>query len=226
MLMISFLQDLPQISLQVRLFVAFIILQKAVNMYLDNQLDVPAIQKELYAFCNKEILDSLDEELRNQIDEESRFKILRQLPLIIKRDSLFGRFDNLVQQAVHYFEQVDFSQYIADLHAFKESCGAQYRTFYTNYWTYKVFSDSLSIPDYEKSKEKLIYTGMEFAMFQCIALASFLKNGRLYQEEYNYIITSLSRTAEDNLPFRELLTAQIKDYNLVSPAGLLLFVLV
>ena len=87
---------------------------------------------------------------------------------------------------------------------------------------YRIFSDTLSIPDYEKVKEKFAYIAVEFAVFQTIALVSFVKNQRLIREEYIYIISCLSRMMEHSVNFMEDLKRQIREKNLASGAGLLL----
>lgn len=222
--LVSILQEFPQIALNARLFASFMILQKAVGMYQEHRLDIPAIQLEIAACLDERNLYALEEKLNGSVDENARFRLLSQLPALVNEFAPTGRFEGQVQRAVRYFAEVDHAQYLSDVEAFKKSCCLPYHAFYSNYWVYRIFADTLSIPDYEKSKEKMIYIGMEFAIFQSIALAGFAEHGRLDRTEYLSIISSLSRTTENYAYFRHLLAARIRDNHLVSAAGLLLLI--
>ena len=111
------------------------------------------------------------------------------------------------------------------LKRFREEVLKTYDGFYTNYWVYRIFSDTLSLPEYEKAKEKFIYIAVEFALFQMIAMVSFAE-GRFTQEEYACIISCLSRLTEHNPRFSNDLISEIHKNNLANTAGLLLLTIV
>ena len=220
---VELLQSMPHISLNTRLFAAFTILEEAVRMYGGHQFNADIFRAEVNAYIQEPILSALEKQLKNAVDEKKRYYFLKEIINIAIDNKRPEYFTELVQQSVDYFNQEYSEQYLSDLQAFKEYSLAVYSNFYTNYWVYRIFSDILSIPEYEKSKKKFVYIAIEFALFQIITLASFVKKGRIIDEkEYIYIISSLSRMMEHNESFRKKLTFQMDKNNLVSAAGVLL----
>ncbi len=191
-------------------------------MYQEGALDGEVFEREVLFYAREDVLKSLEMRLGKSVNEESQYHFLGQLLKIAEKYEGLERFLGLLQQAGQYFEEKSPEQYASDVKAFKETCLAEYSGFYTNYWVYRIFSDTLSIPDYEKVKEKFAYIAVEFAVFQTIALVSFVKNQRLIREEYIYIISCLSRMMEHSVNFMEDLKRQIREKNLASGAGLLL----
>lgn len=80
----------------------------------------------------------------------------------------------------------------------------------------------IAIPDHERLKERFIYIAIAQALFQTIALAAFVKNGRSDREGYVYIVSYLSRLMEHSGDFRKRLKEKIHEYGLASAAGVLL----
>ena len=220
--MVHILQSMPKVSLNVRLFTAFTILEEGIRMYQEGALDGEVFEREVLFYAREDVLKSLEMRLGKSVNEESQYHFLGQLLKIAEKYEGLERFLGLLQQAGQYFEEKSPEQYASDVKAFKETCLAEYSGFYTNYWVYRIFSDTLSIPDYEKVKEKFAYIAVEFAVFQTIALVSFVKNQRLIREEYIYIISCLSRMMEHSVNSMEDLKRQIREKNLASGAGLLL----
>ena len=64
--LVSMLQEFPQIALNARLFASFMILQKAVGMYQEHRLDIPAIQLEIAACLDERNLYALEEKLNGK----------------------------------------------------------------------------------------------------------------------------------------------------------------
>lgn len=220
---VELLQNTPHISLTTRLFAAFTILEEAVRMYEEHQLNADSFKAEVNAYIQEPILSALEKQLKNAVDEKKRYYFLKEIINIAIDNKRPECFTELVQQSVDYFSQEYSEQYLSDLQAFKEYNLAVYSNFYTNYWVYRIFSNILSIPEYEKSKKEFVYIAIEFALFQTITLVSFVKKGRIIDEkEYIYIISSLSRMMEHNESFRKKLTFQMVKNNLVNAAGILL----
>lgn len=220
---VMILQETPEVSLNTRLFVAFNILEAAVSMYQNEQMDLVSLQKDIELYAQKSVLSALEPQLEQVVDESSRHQIFRQLLAVVSTFTGYRRFAELVGQAIKYFDEEDIERYVTDAQAFKEVCLTRYSDFYTNYWVYCIFSDTLSLPDYTKAKERFIYIAIEFALFQMITMVSFIKNGRLDQEEYIYIISTLSRIMEHREAFRRELIGKIHESNIVSAVGVLVF---
>lgn len=219
---VMILQEMSDISLDVRLFVAFTILEAAVSMYQNDQMDIASFQKDIERYAQRSVLYALGPQLEQVVDETGRHRIFRQLLSVASTFTRYDRLAKLVRQAIQYFDEETIERYTADAQAFKRACLAGYRDFYTNYWVYCIFADTLSFPDYAGSKEKFVYIAIEFALFQVIAMVSFVKRGRLDREEYIYIISTLSRIMEHRSSFRKNLMEKMHESNLVSAAGVLM----
>ena len=133
------------------------------------------------------------------------------------------RFNELIQNAIQYFNERGIDQYKEDIQKFKETCCVSFQNFYTNYC--HIFSDLISIPDYQRSKEIFIYDAVEFAFIQTISLVSYVNKGVLDKSEYSYVISCFARAFEHNHSFRSQLMEEIQKNNLISAAGLLMFII-
>jgi len=223
--MVEILQSMPQISLNTRLFTAFTVLEEGIRMYREDQLDGEAFEKEVSLYAQEAILWGVETRIGQLVDGRKQYQFLRQLFFIMQQytQAESQRFAKLIRQAELYFSECGMEQYLSDVQAFKENCRAEYGRFYTNYWVYRIFSYMITIPEYEKSKEKFIYTAVEFAMIQMILLADFVKQGgRIDREDYIYIISCISRVAEHSSKFETDLLKHIHEKNLASGAGVLL----
>ncbi len=223
---ISILQDMPRITLNTRLFTAFTILEEGIRMHQENQPDAGKLEREVCFYAQESVLRSLEIQLPQAVNGDSQYRFVQHLLKIAGSYRRYERLSQLIRQAMVYFEEHDSRQYLSDAQEFKKACLDAYPDFYTNYWVYRIFADTLSVPDYEKSKEKFSYIAIEFALFQTIALAAFAKRGSLDHEEYVYIICTLSRILEHTLSFRDVLMNEIHEKNLASAVGILLMALI
>ena len=222
--LVEFLYTMRQISLPVRLFAAFTILEEGVRMDREGNHNADLLRLCIDAYAQPEVLCAMEEKLRGVVDERSRYHFLGQILNIAGKYKEYERFHRLVQQAVEYFGREYTEDYEQQLKTFRETVCREYGKFYTNYWVYRLFCDLISVPEFEKSREKFLYIGVEFALFQTIALVSFIK-GNLAREEYMYIISCLSRLMEHSDSFYQSLTSSIVDNDLVSVAGILLLII-
>lgn len=223
--MVEVIQDMPGISLNTRLFAAFTILEEAIAMCESDQMDTDGFRMKVNAYVQAPVLAAIDGQVTGAVDEEKRYRFLQRILAIAGRYREQDRFFELVQHAAAYFSQGYSDRYLSDFKRFREEVLKAYDGFYTNYWVYRIFSDTLSLPEYEKAKEKFIYIAVEFALFQMIAMVSFVE-GRFTQEEYACIISCLSRLTEHNPRFYKDLISEIHKNNLANTAGLLLLTIV
>lgn len=224
---IGIIQDMPQITLNTRLFTAYTILEEGIRMYQENQLDSGKLEKEVSFYAGESVLRNVETQLTQVVNGSSQYRFAEQLLKIADSyNQRYVRLFRLVRQAMAYFEEHDIGQYMSDAQEFKKACLDTYPDFYTNYWVYRIFADTLSVPDYEKSKEKFSYIAIEFALFQTIAMAAFAKRGSLDHEEYIYIISTISRILEHTENFRNVLMNEIHEKKLASAAGILLMALI
>ena len=219
--LVEFLYAVRQISLPVRLFAAFKILEEGIRMEEEHNHNADLLRLSINAYAQPEVLCAMEENLRGVVDERSRYRFLRQILNIAGRYDDYERFHKLVQQALEYFSQDYTEEYQQRMREFQETVCREYGKFYTNYWVYRLFCDMISVPEFTKSREKFLYIAVEFALFQTIALTSFIK-GTLDREEYIYIISCLSRLMEHSTSFYESITSSIVSNDLVSVAGVLL----
>lgn len=224
--MVMLIQGKPDILLSTRLFTAFTILEDAIRMQQNSEMDASLLQKNIDACTQDAILYALEDTLIGSIDEQKRYRLWAPLLDCLNIHSKTDTFGQIVWQAKEYFQQNTFEQYLSDMQEFLNAAYPVYSNFYTNYWIYRIFSDTLSIPEYEKSKEKFLYIAIEFAINQILCFTSCMKKQRLDREEYIYIISSLSRIMEHNAAFQKALVEQIKENNLASAAGVLMLTIV
>lgn len=220
----NILKSAPDISLSSRLFLSFSALTESIKLYQSGKLDIDCFEQN----CTKiTALPIIEEELKNAIDDKNRYQIIKQLLLIIynTNSNSENRFIQYIHDAAEYFSKNNTNQYIADLTRFREEFCSSYQNFYTNYWVCRLFSDILSIPEYENSKELFIYFAVGFALIQAISLVYFSNNGKIERDEYIYIITTLDRLLEHNSSFCKLFITEIAQNKLDNAAGLLLFII-
>ncbi len=223
---VDILQCFPSVTLSTRLFVSYKILETAIQFYQTGQIDYHSLSPHINLYFQENTLHSLDVQLSHAVSEANRYSFLRKLQTILYRKPVLERFSQLIRLTNNYFAQTSFEQYLSDMAAFRSAI-QDYTSFYTNYWVYRIFSDSLEIPDYELVKTKFIYIAAEFCLIQTIALASFVNNNKkLNRDEYIYIISCISRTFEHSEAFRRLLTDKLVENNTISDAGLLLMTVI
>lgn len=222
---IDILQSNANVTLGTRLYASFNILDKAIHLYQTNQLDSDIFKANIDIYFQENTLLSLDTQLHNIVNEANRFAFIQQLQTIILENAYDDHTIQLATQTYNYFQHNNLEEYLSDIALFRTSI-QKYNNFYTNYWVYHIFSDILEIPEYELTKEKLLYIALKFCCIQFIALASFSQNKNLDHNEYIYIISCISRIMEHNESFRKRLLAKLHENDLVSVAGLLLMTLV
>lgn len=225
--MIDVLQGTPDISLQTRLFTAFTILEESIRLYQDGRPDADILQKDIQTLSQANILYALEPQVNQLVSEANRYHFLQQLTANTQNFRKGSeRFARLVKNTGEYFGRNCFEQYVSDMQAFRSSFCPAYAAFYTNYWVYRIFSDFLSIPEYEKAKEKFIFIATEFALIQAIALAAFSRKGSLDREEYIYIISYLSRELEHSQSVHDDILSRLNGNNMISVAGLMMLTIV
>ncbi|MCI6553197.1 MAG: flagellin lysine-N-methylase [Lachnospiraceae bacterium] len=219
------LQGMPEVKLITRIFAAFHILDKAIQLYSNEQPDFDLLKPHIGSYFQREILLSLDERLHNIVNETKRYAFLQQLQTVMCENVSNDRFGELIMQSYRYFQENNLEKYLSDITEFRANI-QEYHAFYTNYWVYRMFPDLLTIPEYDASKEKMLYIAMEFCCIQILALASFVSNKKLDRDEYIYIISGISRLMEHNTSFRQQAIDKLRQNDLVSAAGLLLLILI
>lgn len=211
------------ISLSARLFLAFTVLNEAVQMYQNGCPDSDVFEKNCSSI---QTLPYIEKQLSFILNDVQRFDIIKQALHIFYNDfTPHKRFNELIQNAIQYFNERGIDQYREDIQKFKETCCVSFQNFYTNYWICHIFSDLISIPDYQRSKEIFIYDAVEFAFIQTISLVSYVNKGVLDKSEYSYVISCFARAFEHNHSFRSQLMEEIQKNNLISAAGLLMFII-
>lgn len=217
------LQNNPDITLTTRLFVSFQILEQAILLQQNGELSFEVLKTDIDRYSQRHYLASLDTQLHNIVKENSRYRFLQQL-LTIVPGSGDERFNRLARQTISYFNENDVEVYLADLVRFRRfTC--TYDTFYTNYWVYRIFLDLIATPDYESTKDNLLYIAAEFCLFQTFALVANAKQC-LDRDEYIYMISYIARIMEHNDNFRRNLTTHLQENDSISAAGLLTLILV
>lgn len=218
----NILKSTENISLSARLFLVFNVLNHSIQMYQNCQLDMDLFERT----CVKtNTLPYIETQLNNIIDEQKRYELFKNIINIIGNHPTDNRFNKLVNDVAQYFNKNSFTQFKSDLINFKQNFCAYYQNFYTNYWIYRIFSGIISIPDYEKSKEMIIYFAIGFSLIQIISMISFTNDDGLSKDKYINIISCLDRTLEHNHPFRKQLISEINRNGLISAAGLLIFII-
>lgn len=222
---INIIQSVPDISLNTRLFASYNILDIAIRSYQNNQLDYNAIKADVDSYFQQESLSSLDSTLHNIVNETNRYTFLQQLQTIMSNYTAFEHFTELIQQSRTYFEKDDFESYQSDLRAFRHYIKS-YDTFYTNYWAYHIFSDTVVIPDYNLAKDRFIYAAAEFCLIQSLALAAFAEKKELNKDEYIYIISCVCRRMEHDSNYKKEIIDSLKKNNSINVATLLLMIFI
>lgn len=219
---IDLLYHFRELFLNTRLFAALNIIDRAISNCTSNTPDYNVVKEYIDSYYVPGVMTSLNNDLTNVVKESSRYNFLQNI-INIYHDNItpVPKHIELAKQTLNYFEQNNFEQYSHDVTLFKEAI-KPYHNFYTNYWVYRIFSETIEIPDYTKVKEKFIYIGIEFCLIQAMALASFVQNQTLDREEYIYIISSISRMEHVS---RQELVEQLRKNNLLSTAGLLLLII-
>ncbi len=221
---ISMIQSFPDISINTRLFVSYKIIERAIQIYQGKQEDYTLLSKEIDCYFQSNTLFSLDTQLQNVVNESDRYHFLQKIQVLIHTLSDSGTFSEQAAQTMEYFSQTTLEKYLSDLDAFR-SYMQSYKTFYTNFWVYNIFSNILNIPDYALMKKKLIYIATKFCLIQTVALAIFANNKEVNRNEYIYIISCISRKFEHSSRFRQQLDETLVNNNMISLAGLLLLLL-
>lgn len=224
---IEVLQHYPQITLLARLFASWKILESAIQFYQKwGQPDYHSLSPSIDLYFQENTLYSLDSQLSYAINEANRYNFLKKFQTVLYGHPTFGRFSQLIELTNTYFTQSGFEQYLSDIALFRAAI-QDYAFFYTNFWVYRIFSDCLGIPDYERVKTNFIYIAAEFCLIQTIALVSFTSNGKkLNRDEYVYIISSVSRLLEHDKTFQQHMTDKLVENHTISAAGLLLMILI
>lgn len=209
-------------SLSVKLFLIFNVLNHSIQMYQNNQLDIDLFDNT----CTKtSTLPYIETQLNGIISDRNRYDILKNIMNIFNSHSTNQRFYQCIYDAVQYFNKTNITQFISDVKKFKQNFCCSYQNFYINYWTYRIFTNMISIPDYEKSKEMILYFAVGFSLIQTISMVSFINDDGLSKKKYINIISYLDRILEHSHPFREQLISEIKRNDLISAAGLLIFII-
>ena len=222
---IDILQNNADISLNTRLYIAFNILDKAIQSYQNEQLDFNLLKPTIDLYSQKDTLCSFDIQLHDIVNESNRYIFLQELQTILFENLPEGHFEKLAIQTYVYFTKNDLEKYLSDIIAFRANI-KEYTTFYTNYWIYRIFSDILEIPDFNLSKEKMLYIAMEFCCAQAVALASFVNKKKIDRDEYIYIISNISRMMEHHAAFRQYLIEKLNKNNMINAAGFMLMILI
>lgn len=165
----------------------------------------------------------MDAGLRGVISEESRYHFLQKIQLLIDVQNGSEIFCEMVRQVKDYFALNDLEQYLDDVEKFKSSQDI-YRDFHHKYWMYRIFSDLIQVPDFEKSKENFLCIAAGFCLAQVVALVASREKGVLERETYICVLSNISRMMEHNRIFKETVVKQMDENHINGLAGLLLLV--
>ena len=221
---IDLLYNFRELSLNTRLFVSFKIMDEAISHCTDNAPDYNMVKEYIDSYYAEGVMTALNDSLQYIVKESSRYHFIQNIINIFQHTiplKFSGRYIKLIERTINYFGQNDFEQYARDISLFRDAIKS-YHNFYTNYWVYRLFSEMIEIPDYVQVKEKFIFVGIEFCLIQAIALASFVQDQTLEQDEYIYIISSVSRVEHAS---RQKLVDQLSVNDMISAAGLLLLII-
>lgn len=218
---VNILQHPSNITLNARLFVSYNILDKAIQLYQEKQLDFNTLKKDVDECFQEDVLLSINADIQGMVLEKERYDFLRQIQVVMHDFVEQERFRNITLRIEEYFSRDDYSQYLSDMQRFKEYLHL-YDNFYINYWICRIFTKMIAIPDYERVREEFIYIATEFCLFQIAAFVLYAENGTLTREEYIYIISFVSRRMDHNEGFKKNLMAQLKDNDVIDIVGLLL----
>lgn len=223
---IDILQQFSDISLHARLFACYKIIENAIELYQKETLDSQAINQYIDSYFVPGTMACLDKQLHDIVNESNQLRIMQSLHTILRGTHPFHeRFTELIAQTGVYFSEITTEKFALDLAAFRKHI-AKYNKFYTNFWSYRAFSELIQIPDYEHVAQNFIYIAAELCLTQTMALAVFANNQQLNDDEYVFIISCISRCMEHNQGFRNQLTQQLLENDAINLAGLLLLTLI
>lgn len=221
---INLIQKTPGVSLKTRLFISFVVLDKAICRIQRHRANYTDFRKEIEIYLQDDIQISIKKKIDNSIDENKRYRFLREIQKLLPEEVTDQRFRTMIRRVKVCFQQ-DEAGYLAVIQGFFDEI-RRYEVFFTNYWVYRIFQEGISIPDYEKTKEKFIYIASEFCLIQMFALALYMDKKEAGREEYIYTVSAVSRMMEHNKGFRDNLTAQLNGNDIVNAAGLMLMILI
>lgn len=224
--LLGIMQGYPQVDLMPRVFTCYQITEKALELYNQNCLDYDRLNPMIAAYCREDTLCTFEAQLKNIVSDEQRYSFLQKLKVVLATVSDNSIIINYREQFIEYFDKASCETYLEDLESFRKDMKA-YDKFYTNYWTYRIFEDFLSFPDFMQSKKKLLYIAAEFCLVQAVALGIYAKKEKqLSKEEYILIVSHISRVMEHNNLFRKKLTDTMEENNMINLAGILLLTFV
>ncbi len=223
--MVNIMESYSHISLKARLYAIYKIVESAVEFYKQEQLDYNAFMEFVAFYFQENILMSFEKQLKGAVSTKACLNFVKELQTVLENIKVFEEDKEMVECTESYYSLIEESDYVLHWQLFREATES-YKQFYNNYWVCHLFTDSMSIPDYERVKEKILYIAVEFCLIQSVALANFVMNGgELNRDEYILIISRICRTMEHDQKFRESLTLILCENNAISLAGLMLMVL-
>ncbi len=222
--MVDVFQNPVKLSLHTRAALAFDILEKAIERYKDGRTDPEEI-KEAVAWCFQDSkLNMMEMRLHGIVDENSRYRFLQEIRFLLDTNNCSERFMEMIREMNTYFASNDLEQYLKDIQNLKNiQCG--YGDFHIRYWVCHIFSDLLSIPEYEKARENFMYIAACFCLAQMMALVVCVNQGTLDRNQYIYIISNISRKMEHNKYFKMQLMNRLDENKINGLAGLLLMII-
>lgn len=224
--LMAVIQGYSNFSLVTRLFVCYQILEIALKLYNNNCLDFEEFDRVISLYCNESNLSAYESQLQSMQMEEQRYTFLKSLKNVLKTSDSSAPKESGYEKFVSYFEKTDYQTYLSDLGHFRERM-KEYEDFWSKYLTYRMFSEFISLPDFNGARTNLLYIAAEFCLIQAIALANYADNqGVLTEEEYILIISYLSRIMEHNKSFHTNLAKNMEEQGVVNLAGLLLMTFV
>lgn len=224
--LMAVMQGYSNLSLVTRVFLCYQILEIALKLYNNNCLNFEEFDRAISLYRNENNLHAYELQLQSLQMEEQRFIFLKSLKNVLKTSDSSKEKDSCFEKFVSYFEKTDYQAYLSDLDHFRERM-KEYEKFWTKYWTYRMFSGFISLPDFNGVRTNLLYIAAELCLIQAIALANYVNSQRvLTEEEYSLIISKLSRIMEHNKLFHKNLAKNMEEQGVVNLAGLLLMTFV
>ena len=98
-------------------------------------------------YRNENNLRAYELQLQSMQMEEQRYIFLKSLKNVLKASDSSGEKASVYEKFVSYFEKTDYQTYLSDLAGFRERMRG-YDNFWTKYWTYRIFSGFISLPDF------------------------------------------------------------------------------
>lgn len=224
--LMAVMQGHSELSLVTRVFACYQILEIALKLYNNNCLDFEEFDCAISLYRNENNLRAYELQLKSLQMEEQRFIFLKSLKNVLANSDASHTRYQIYKNFVEYFEKEDCNKYISDVSAFRERM-KEYEGFWTKYWTYRIFSGLISLPDFNEAKTNLLYLAVEFCLVQAIALSNFVYNQNvLTEEDYIFIISHVGRTLEHDQGFYKNLSKNMEEQGVVNLAGLLLMTFV